>query len=410
MTDTTITILGGGPAGLTCGLFLAKENIPFTILEKSFYPRDKICGDAISGSSLYVMRRLFPEFPAELQDLPKTFPSRGINFFAPNGKMLKIPYMPSKPQATAPGFTVRRSDFDHFLARKLKEMMPHSLTEGFEVKKIEKTQEGFRLDDGSRNIDTRLLIVADGAHSTFIRIFRPNTLGKKHFSAGLRQYYTNVEGMSGSHFIELHFLKDLLPGYFWIFPLTENSANVGLGVRSDVVSRKKMNLNKLLQHIITEHPGIKERFRQAIPQESPRGFGLPLSSPKTGYSGDGYLLTGDAGHLIDPFSGEGIGNAMLSGMLAAGIAVRAREEMNFSKAFLSQYDQELNGKLSNELSVSASLQALAFYPGLFNFVVNKALKNKTLRDTFSAMLNQADLRKQFQNPLFYLKLLTNKDF
>ena len=136
-----------------------------------------------------------------------------------------------------------------------------------------------------------------------------------------------------------------------------------------------------------------------------RGFGLPLGSKKRDISGDGYLLLGDAASLIDPFTGEGIGNAMLSGMVAADIAEKAISANNFSKILLQEYDVTVYRKLWNELSLSKRLQNLSKHGWLFNFVVNKASRNKTVQETISCMFNDLDIRSQLRKPSFYFKLL-----
>jgi menaquinone-9 beta-reductase len=214
-----------------------------------------------------------------------------------------------------------------------------------------------------------------------------------------------VSRLDDDNFIELHFLKHLLPGYFWIFPLPDGSANVGLGMRSDKVSKKKINLKKELLNIINHHPEIKKRFQFAVPQDEIRGFGLPLGSKKRNISGSNYLLTGDAASLIDPFTGEGIGNAMLSGIIAARHTVECFAENNFSAPFNKKYDAAVYDRLSNELNLSRTMQQLATFPRLFNFVVNKAAHNQTLKQTISAMFENISLRHKLSQPSFYINLL-----
>ncbi len=115
--------------------------------------------------------------------------------------------------------------------------------------------------------------------------------------------------------------------------------------------------------------------------------GLPLGSKKRKISGNRFILTGDAASLIDPFTGEGISNAMYCGMIAAEIAKEAVEKNCFDKNFLKQYDEKIYSRLWNELKLSHTLQKLCMYPWLFNFVINKAEKNKTFRETISCMFD-----------------------
>ena len=92
--------------------------------------------------------------------------------------------------------------------------------------------------------------------------------------------------------------------------MADGTCNVGLGMRSDRVSKGKVNLKKELDRIIQEHPQFKDRFQQAEALEMPKGWGLPMGSKQQTIAGDGFLLLGDAAALIDPFTGEGIGNGM----------------------------------------------------------------------------------------------------
>ena len=117
---------------------------------------------------------------------------------------------------------------------------------------------------------------------------------------------------------------------------------------------------------------------------------------------------GDAASLIDPFTGEGIGNAMTSGMIAAEVISKAIHEQQFDARFLSMYDEKIYETLWSELKLSHTLQKLTNKAWLFNFVVNKASKSKTLRESITCMFEDLDMRSRLRNPSFYLKLLLNK--
>jgi flavin-dependent dehydrogenase len=228
---------------------------------------------------------------------------------------------------------------------------------------------------------------------------------KEHHCAGLRVYYKGVTGIKEGNYIELHFLKDFLPGYFWIFPLADGQCNVGVGMRSDYVGKKRINLKTELNNIIQKYPQLSERFKNAEPVDDIRGYGLPLGSKKRAISGDNYMLIGDAASLIDPFTGEGIGNAILSGYTAAQQAKEAIETKNFSGTALKKYDEAIYRRLGDELSLSYRMQKLVKYPWLFNFVVRKANRNKVLRETIMVMFEDIDIRDRLRKPSFYFKLL-----
>ena len=115
------------------------------------------------------------------------------------------------------------------------------------------------------------------------------------------------------------------------------------------------------------------------------------------------MLVGDAGALIDPFTGEGIGNAMISGLKAAETIEAGRGD--YAAHTLKQYDESVYRRLWPELSLSKRMQELVRYPWLFNLVVNKASRSKELRDTISCMFEDIDLRGKLSDPRFYLRVL-----
>ena len=117
------------------------------------------------------------------------------------------------------------------------------------------------------------------------------------------------------------------------------------------------------------------------------------------------MLTGDAASLIDPFTGEGIGNALVSGMFAAETSLQCLEQKEFSSDFINQYDKAVYERLWSELNLSRRMQQMVNYPWLFNLVVNKANSNKMLRETISCMFEDLDLRARLKQPSFYLKLM-----
>ncbi|GAB3822807.1 hypothetical protein GCM10028895_28210 [Pontibacter rugosus] len=256
-------------------------------------------------------------------------------------------------------------------------------------------------------MQAKLLLVANGAQSGFTRHIANLQQEPEHYCAGLRAYYKGVTGMDADNFIELHFFKDFLPGYLWVFPLPNGEANVGVGMLSSAVSKKKVNLKKEMLHMIATHPSLKQRFANAELVDDIRGFGLPLGSKKRSISGDNYMLLGDAGALIDPFTGEGISNAMISGRWAAEQAANCLQEQKFTAAFMQGYDKAVYNRLWKELRLSRHLQKLLNYPWLFDKVASKASKNEALAETISCMLNDVDLRERLKQPSFYMKLLFN---
>ncbi|MEI7979181.1 MAG: geranylgeranyl reductase family protein [Bacteroidota bacterium] len=414
MKATDIVIIGAGPAGCSTSLFLAKNKIPHTIIDKAIFPRDKVCGDALSGKVVYVMKQLNSEMIYEYnQNNSQFLPSWGVKFVAPNGKAIDIPFKSDMSKEThAPGFISKRMDFDATLFNKLDKNYAQ-VFDGTELTSIQKTNDGYNLKlKNTANTeleinDVKMLVGAEGDRSIVAKTLSNIKKENDHYCAGIRAYYEGVTELHNQNFIELHFLDELLPGYFWIFPLPNGQANVGAGMLSSSVSAKKVNLKADMLRAIENNPKIKHRFANANLVGKIQGWGLPLGSKKREISGENFILTGDAASLIDPFTGEGIGNAMYSGMLAATHIQNCINENNFSASFNQQYDKAFFDRQWDELKLSHTMQKLCKYPWLFNFVVNKANKNKALRETISCMFEDLDLRAKLRNPFFYFKLLVN---
>lgn len=408
-TKPTILIVGAGPAGCTTALRLAKLGVKSILIDKAVFPRDKICGDALSGKVMDIVRKLNPDWIAEFQSCSKAIGSYGILFVSPSGYRLRLPFKPSyTAEEPAPGFVSKRVDFDDWLVNKVKQEPLIQLMEQTEVRHYTFDEENQTWQAQCKDVGTLtadFIVACDGAYSSFTKEVAGLSTEPQHNCFGLRTYYRNVSNMDRENFIELHFVDDFLPGYFWIFPLPNGEANVGAGIRADYLQQKNINLKKQFERVITEHPEFKERFKNAEIVNDVKLFGLPLGSKTRKLHGHHYLLAGDAAMLIDPFTGEGIGNAMISGFEAANTIVSCITQNDYSEKATIHYQSTIERKLSAELKLSAKLQQLANYPRLFNFVVKRTVKSKALSDTFSAMFYDVNIRAKLKNPMFYLELL-----
>lgn len=414
IVKTTIAIIGAGPAGASTSIFLSKAGIDHVLLDKAVFPRDKVCGDGCSGKTVHVLRKADPTWVQELfADASRFTPSKGVSFVAPNGRRLDIEFgAGSLKDVPAPGFTAARLHFDDFLFRKTEHSCATVLQDAA-VERLDRTPEGIRIGYRHEGIEKELLaqyiVGADGDKSIIRKTFLDAAESPKAYSVGLRAYYSGVRDLHPGNYIELHFLPEVMPGYFWIFPMANGLANVGIGMLSKDVRRRKINLRETMLKAIGQNPWIRQRFEGAALQGKIQGWGLPLYQRRAPLSGDRYLLTGDAGSLIDPFTGEGIGNALYSGMLAAESLQKAiSSSVHDARSLQQLYDAEWYRRMGSELRSSQTMQFLSGYPWLFNLVVGKAIKSPSLGRTISAMLSNADMREQFRKPSFYFNILFNR--
>lgn len=407
--QTDVCIIGAGPGGAATALQLARMGVHSIVVDKAVFPRDKICGDGLSGKVFTILNRIDPEVGARLRKFEGKSDSWGVTFVAPNRIGMDIPlkldYERHMDQPV--GFVSKRIDFDNFLVEELRLRPEIRLMEGVSIDEYEKLPDGWLVStkDGSVRIQSKLLIVANGAHSSFARNIAGLKMHPDHHCAGVRAYYQGVQGMHRHNFIELHFLKGVLPGYFWIFPLPNGEANVGLGMLSSAISKGKKDLRAMLDRTIAEDPVMKERFKGATRIGGISGYGLPLGSERVRLHGHHYMLVGDAGHLIDPFTGEGIGNALYAGHYAAKHAAAALGKGGDPAEELAAYEADVYRVLGPELNISHKLQQMVRYPWLFNFLMRIGARNQELRELMTCMFNDVDLRHRFRDPRFYLRLL-----
>lgn len=399
---------------------LAKAGVSSLVIDKATFPRDKICGDALSGKVVEVLDELDSGMISRLMR-EEQLGSNGVTFVAPNLKAMRVPFRsadnghranpmtsgPARNGHAPPGFICRRMVFDNFLVNELSRYPQVSLRQGIEAHDFKREGERWIVLDKNAEVicSAKLLLVADGAQSRFSRHVAGLRMLPRHHTAAIRGYYHGVRGMDADNFVEMHFLKEFIPGYFWIFPLPGGWANVGAGMRTDTVSRNHVNLRERMLAMIEQTPQLRERFADAQLHGNIQGFGLPMGSKRRRLSGDGYMLLGDAAWLIDPFTGEGIGNAMTSARIAVGFATKAVENGAFAANSLKAYDKMIYDLYWSELMLSRRLQSLLHYPWLFNMIVNKATRNPGIRDSISLMYEDVALRQQLKKPGFYLKLL-----
>ncbi len=414
---TQICIVGAGPGGVAAALQLAKMGIECILIEKAKFPRDKICGDGLTGRTINVLNKINPEIINQFKKESIRVNSWGLRVMLDDNKMLEVPlrkgYDPTD-DSKLECLISRRVDFDNYLFEWTKKTPYAEKIKSFQETNIEKHEyvDGVwksATKDGNFVVESKLLIVANGPNSPFVR----HTLGIKvddqHYAAAVRGYYKNVTGCHKDNFLEVFFLKDLVPGYFWIFPLPDGSANVGMGLLSAHASKNKVNLRKKLEEIVTTFPSIKERFANATLEDKIIGFPLPLGSKRQKLSGDGYMLVGDAGSLVDPMTGEGIGHALYSGWIAAEQAAKCLEENNFSTDFLKAYDARVWRVLGTELRVSTLIQRMgAKMPRFFLAFLRKTVTNLHLAEVVFAMFLNMNLKAKLLNPIFLMKLIFNK--
>jgi geranylgeranyl reductase family protein len=402
--DYDVIVVGGGPAGSANSYFNAKKGKKVLLIDKSTFPRDKICGDGITGKALTILHEM--GLTNEIEGI-KEISSTGVLVVSPKMDNLRISI--ESPHDPFSAFSIDRYIIDNLMFQQAKTEVLRRGGEVLHEKVVEVIAEGGKVVGvkTDKNEYRANLIVGAGGYNCPISkyVLKENGLPKQnrsHYSSALREYWEGLEGNDGD--FEIHFIDGILPGYFWIFPISETKFNVGVGMLLSDMDNQSVKLKEMLRYIVNESY-LKDRFKNAtLVEGTTKGWLLPLGSPRDkGLQPrknfvDGCMLIGDSASLIDPFTGEGIGNALTSGKLLADYdSIDSESGVEYQKALW-----DLIGK---ELSNSHRLQRMLNRKWLINRFIKKASKNEKLQNVITDMLHNKESQDAFASKWFILKSL-----
>jgi geranylgeranyl reductase family protein len=358
-----VIISGAGPAGCTAALALGPSGLRIAIIEKELFPREKICGDGIPAYVPKVLDSINPEYKKAFEALPGKAEVDICRVISPAYRILDLKF-------SEYGFICKRSVFDSFLFGLVNRLSNITIFQDTRVQDVViGDHEVSVITDKEGILKAKIIIGCDGATSITKRKLTSRGINPRYCSNAVRAYFRDVGGIP-PRTLELHFIRELLPGYLWIFPMQDNRSNVGLGIPSAVAAKKKISLQKMLPSIIEKDPILRDRFKNAEMIGETGNYILPLGSRRASISGNRFMLCGDAASLINPASGAGIGQAMQSGRYAGWHAAKCFEKNDFSEGFMKSYDNTVYDKLWRENSHHYLIRQLVFnYSLTMNAVV-----------------------------------------
>ena len=309
MHSVDVVVVGAGPAGVSTAVHLARSGREVLLVDKAVFPRDKCCGDGLTTGALRQLERLGldPSF------VPSWKTVDDVIVRSPSGREVVFP-LPRNAGTYAA--VARRIDLDAALVDLAREA-------GVKVADGHGLMGATVLDDrivlgvsGIGSVAARYAVGADGMWSPLRKLLgvaAPGYLGEWH---AFRQYFRDVSARA-SRELMVWFEPDLLPGYAWSFPLPDGRANVGFGV---VRAGDATGTMKALWPELLARPHISEFLGAAAEAEAPhKAWPIParIGQLDLHAAGGRALFVGDAAAATDPMTGEGIGQALLTGELAA---------------------------------------------------------------------------------------------
>jgi menaquinone-9 beta-reductase len=368
--DADVIVVGAGPAGATTAYHLARTGLDVLLLEKTAFPREKVCGDGLTPRAVKQLVKMGIDTSTEAGWLQ----NKGLRIYG-GGMRLELPW-PDLAEFPSYGLVRKRTDFDELLARQAEKagarlyertavtgpvVDPGGAIVGVTARPARENgprengpaggrgngndNVGDHIGDGDTDNGVAANGVADNAgdERTFrapLVVAADGNSSRLSIAVGLRRREDRPMGVAVRTYFESPRHDDdwleswlelwdgkpgqsnLLPGYGWVFGMGDGTSNVGLGLLNTSAGFKRADYRGLLNAWLSGLPpewGFVED-RQVGPV---RGAALPMGFNRQPHYAAGLLLAGDSGGMVNPFNGEGIAYAMESGELAAEVIAQA---------------------------------------------------------------------------------------
>ncbi len=334
-----VIVVGAGPGGSATAAYLAMAGLDVLLLEKTHFPREKVCGDGLTPRAVRELVTLGIPTPED----DGWIKNKGLRIVG-GGMRLQLDW-PEVASFPPYGLVRTRQDFDDILAKHAVKngarlMQGVNVTApitdsagrivGVEAKEMAPTATGVDRPTG-RTLTFRapLVIAADGNSSRLSLGMGREKREDRPMGVAVRAYYESprhdddyLESWLELWSTDAQGNKILLPGYGWIFGVGDGTSNVGLGILNTSTAFGKTDYRDVMKRWVETMPA-EWTYNDETIQGPIRGAALPMGFNRQPHYADGLLLVGDAGGMVNPFNGEGIAYAMESGRLAAEVVAQA---------------------------------------------------------------------------------------
>jgi geranylgeranyl reductase family protein len=379
-----VLIVGAGPAGSAAAITLAKAGLDVVLVDQHSFPRDKVCGDGLIPDAHNALRKLgvLDEVMAQAQA------STHVGCIGPRGGRIDV------PGALA---VLPRKELDLIVCRAAAAAGARMVAP---VRFSAAIEEGGRVvgaqlknGDASHEVRATWVLLATGAVP---QALMAAGMSDRHTPSGvaLRGYVRN-DAMAGRiDKLEVVWHRALSPGYGWIFPCRDGVFNVGVGItdshdarRNGKLAKREGNLRQVFDDFTRLYAPARELIEGGEWLSPLKGAPLRCTLEGAKYSRPGLIVTGEAAGSTYSFSGEGIGKAFETGILAAEAVLEGRAGMLDEAIVRERYETGLRA-LKPRFEQYARANLVNRFPLLADLVIWRARKSPRILRRISGILNE----------------------
>ena len=399
-----VIVVGAGPGGSTTAAYLAMAGLDVLLLEKTHFPREKVCGDGLTPRAVRELVTLGIPTPED----DGWIRNKGLRIIG-GGMRLQLDW-PDTTSFPPYGLVRTRQDFDDILARhavkngaKLREgiNVTAPIIENGKVVGVEAKEMGVdgRATGNTMTFRAPLVIAADGNSARLALAMGREKREDRPIGVAVRAYYTSPRHDDDylESWLELWSTdeagnKILLPGYGWIFGVGDGTSNIGLGILNTSKAFGKTDYRDVMKRWVATMPAEWTYNDETITGPI-RGAALPMGFNRAPMYADGLLLVGDAAGAINPFNGEGIAYAMESGRIAAEVVSQAfaRTDAAGRELVLATYPKVMREALGGYFTLGRWFAKAIGNPEVMRLAVKYGLPRQTMmRFLLKVMANLGD--------------------
>jgi len=332
-----VIVVGAGPGGSVTAARLARRGWNVLLLDRTEFPREKVCGDGLTPRAVNTLRFL----GLESLVTEHAYPIHQARLYASPAADFTLPFDPHVAPLPPRGYVLPRYHLDDLLRKEAirqgATFLPHVrvngfLREGGRIVGIQGAQGG-----RARAWRSSLVVLATGASIALLKALGIVRV-PPHDVLAVRGYWRGVKGLEPR--FEFFFTPEVEPGYAWLFPVAEDTANIGVGLFVPASGTHRRPA-QMFREFLRQNEELQQRLSHAERLGEFKGYPIRTDFPSHRVHGPGYLIVGEAAGLVNPITGEGIDLAMESGILAADVADVALRQGNVSAAMLRRYERTL---------------------------------------------------------------------